>query len=241
MHVALTPDQIRLREELRRLLRGPGHAGGPCGPRGRVRPVRSGEFGDADVYKRVIRQLGSDGWLGIGWPEEYGGQARSMVEQLIFTDAAAIAGVPIPYLTLNTVGPTIMRYGTDEQKAYFLPQDPGRRPALLDRLLRARLGHRPRVAEDPRRARRRRVGHQRPEDVDLASSSTPTRSGSPAAPTPTCRATRDSRSSWCRPTPTASPTRRSTPSPVSAPARPTTRTCGCRRPTWSASSTAAGR
>ena len=33
-----------------------------------------------------------------------------MVDQLIFSDAAAVAGVPIPYLTLNTVGPTIMRY-----------------------------------------------------------------------------------------------------------------------------------
>ena len=82
----------------------------------------TGEFGEASVYKDVIRQVGTDGWLGIGWPEEYGGQARSMVEQLIFTDAAAVAGVPIPYLTLNTVGPTIMRYGTDEQKEFFLPK-----------------------------------------------------------------------------------------------------------------------
>ena len=45
-----------------------------------------------------------------------------MIEQLIFTDVAAVAGVPIPYLTLNTVGPTIMRYGTKEQKDYFLPK-----------------------------------------------------------------------------------------------------------------------
>ena len=45
-----------------------------------------------------------------------------MVDQLIFTDVAADFGVPIPYLTLNTVGPTIMRYGTDEQKDYFLPR-----------------------------------------------------------------------------------------------------------------------
>ena len=81
-----------------------------------------GEFGDASVYKSVIRQIGHDGWLGIGWPEEYGGQDRSMMEQLIFTDEAAIAGVPIPYLTLNTVGPTIMRFGTDAQKKELLPK-----------------------------------------------------------------------------------------------------------------------
>ncbi len=80
-----------------------------------------GEFGDTTVYKNVIRQIGQDGWLGIGWPEEYGGQNRSMIEQLIFTDEAAIAGVPIPYLTLNTVGPTIMRFGTDAQKEEILP------------------------------------------------------------------------------------------------------------------------
>jgi len=58
----------------------------------------------------------------MGWPEEYGGRNRSMVDQLIFTDVAAAAGVPVPHLTLNTIGPTIMRYGTDEQKDYFLPR-----------------------------------------------------------------------------------------------------------------------
>jgi 3-oxocholest-4-en-26-oyl-CoA dehydrogenase alpha subunit len=117
MHVALTPDQERLRAELRE------YFADLVTPEVRAGlAAASGEFGDARVYKDVIRRLGADGWLGIGWPEEYGGQARSMVEQLIFTDAAAVAGVPIPYLTLNTVGPTIMRYGTDEQKDYFLPR-----------------------------------------------------------------------------------------------------------------------
>jgi 3-oxocholest-4-en-26-oyl-CoA dehydrogenase alpha subunit len=117
MHVALTPEQERLREELRE------YFAGLVTPEVRAGlAAASGEFGEAGVYKDVIRKLGADGWLGIGWPKEYGGQARSMVEQLIFTDAAAVAGVPIPYLTLNTVGPTIMRYGTDEQKEYFLPR-----------------------------------------------------------------------------------------------------------------------
>src|SRR4051812_35431908 len=117
MHIALTPDQERLREELREYFAAlvtPEVKAGLA--------AATGEFGDDAVYKAVIRQLGTDGWLGIGWPREYGGQARSMVDQLIFTDAAAVAGVPIPYLTLNTVGPTIMRYGTDEQKDHFLPK-----------------------------------------------------------------------------------------------------------------------
>jgi alkylation response protein AidB-like acyl-CoA dehydrogenase len=45
-----------------------------------------------------------------------------MLDQLIFTDEAAIARVPVPFLTINTVGPTIMRYGTPEQKAFYLPR-----------------------------------------------------------------------------------------------------------------------
>ncbi len=117
MRVALDPEHLALRAELQEYfddLVTPERKAGLASA--------TGEFGDAGVYKEVIRQVGADGWLGIGWPKEYGGQARSMIEQLIFTDAAAVAGVPIPYLTLNTVGPTIMRYATDEQKEYFLPK-----------------------------------------------------------------------------------------------------------------------
>lgn len=120
MHVALTPAQEQLRSELT------AYFTQLVTPERRAALARaSGEFGgeeDKAVYLETIRQIGSDGWLGIGWPKEFGGQDRSMVEQLIFTDVAAVAGVPIPYLTLNTVGPTIMRFGTEEQKAYFLPK-----------------------------------------------------------------------------------------------------------------------
>src|SRR3712207_4571532 len=81
-----------------------------------------GEYGGGDLYKRLVRQMGQDGWLGIGWPTEYGGQNRSMVEQLIFTDEASVAGAPVPFLTINTVGPTLMSWGTEEQKREFLPK-----------------------------------------------------------------------------------------------------------------------
>ena len=127
MHIALTPEQDALRAELReyfaalvtperRVALGGATSAFECSEAG-----GDGEFGDAAVYKEVIREIGHDGWLGIGWPEEWGGQNRSMMDQLIFTDEAAIAGVPIPYLTLNTVGPTIMRFGTDAQKKEMLP------------------------------------------------------------------------------------------------------------------------
>src|SRR6266545_1078348 len=121
MYVALTPEQERLRSEIRSyfddLITPERRAALAAGF-----STDGGEFGDPTLYKDVIRQLGADGWLGMGWPEEYGGRNRSMVDQLIFTDVAAAAGVPVPHLTLNTIGPTIMRYGTDEQKDYFLPR-----------------------------------------------------------------------------------------------------------------------
>ncbi|HEX5769673.1 MAG TPA: acyl-CoA dehydrogenase family protein, partial [Nocardioidaceae bacterium] len=116
MRVALTDEHERLRARLR------AYFAELVTPERRAALAEStGEFGGGGVYEEVVRQMGRDGWLGIGWPEEYGGQDRSMVEQLIFSDEAAIAGVPVPHLTLNTVGPTIMRFGTDEQKQKFLP------------------------------------------------------------------------------------------------------------------------
>ncbi len=72
--------------------------------------------------RRVVKQMATDGWLGIGWPVEYGGQGRSAIEQFIFFDESMRAGAPVPMLTINTVGPTIMDFGTDEQKAFFLPK-----------------------------------------------------------------------------------------------------------------------
>jgi hypothetical protein len=66
--------------------------------------------------------MGADGLLGIGWPTEYGGQGRPATDQFIFFDEVQRASAPFPFVTVNTVGPTIMRYGTDEQKAYYLPR-----------------------------------------------------------------------------------------------------------------------
>jgi alkylation response protein AidB-like acyl-CoA dehydrogenase len=73
------------------------------------------------AYRDVIRQMGADGWLGVGWPAEYGGQGRTAIEQQIWFEEARTAGAPLPFVTLNTVGPTLMEKGTEEQKQRFLP------------------------------------------------------------------------------------------------------------------------
>jgi alkylation response protein AidB-like acyl-CoA dehydrogenase len=74
------------------------------------------------LARAALAKMGRDGWLGIGWPREFGGQGRSAIEQFIFFDEVQRAGFPIPLLTLNTVGPTLMQHGTDAQRREFLPR-----------------------------------------------------------------------------------------------------------------------
>jgi alkylation response protein AidB-like acyl-CoA dehydrogenase len=117
VHLAYTPEQERLRQELRE------YFAGLMTPEIRESlTAADGDYGDGEAYRQVVRQLGRDGWLALSWPAEYGGRGGSMLDQLIFTDEAAVAGVPVPFLTINTVGPTIMRYGTAEQKERYLPR-----------------------------------------------------------------------------------------------------------------------
>jgi len=74
------------------------------------------------VYRDVVRRMGRDGWLGLGWPAEYGGRGLGQVEQQIFVTEAALADVPLPAVTLQTVGPTLMEHGSQEQRDFFLPR-----------------------------------------------------------------------------------------------------------------------
>ncbi|GAA3701316.1 acyl-CoA dehydrogenase family protein [Gordonia hankookensis] len=117
MRIAYTDQQTDLRRELRSYF-----AALMTDERRAALTGGEGELGEGDAYRDVVAQMGSDGWLALGWPTEFGGQNRSMMDQLIFTDEAAIAGAPVPFLTINSVAPTIMHYGTDEQKAFFLPK-----------------------------------------------------------------------------------------------------------------------
>ena len=80
--------------------------------------LRGSEGGDQ--FRKIVKQMGEDGWLAVGWPKEYGGQGYGPTEQLIFFEEANIAGAPLPFVTISTVGPALMSYGTDLQKEKFL-------------------------------------------------------------------------------------------------------------------------
>ena len=120
MRIAYTDEQEALRDELNayyeRLLTD------------EIREQLTVEHGVGPVTRQVVKQMAADGWLGIGWPEEYGGQGRGQIEQFIFFDESMRSGAPVPMLTINTVGPTIMANGTEEQKELLPPEDPRRRP-----------------------------------------------------------------------------------------------------------------
>ena len=87
-----------------------------------IRQALHEEMGCGPVHRQVIRQMGADGWLGIGWPTEYGGQGRSQIEQYIFFDESMRSGAPVPMLTINTVGPTLYKNASEEIRAEFLPR-----------------------------------------------------------------------------------------------------------------------
>jgi hypothetical protein len=111
--IDLTDGQRALRDELR------AYFGGLLTPRER-KVLLTERHGP--VYREVIRRMGRDGWLGVGWPEQYGGGGFGQIEQQIFVNEAARADIPLPSVTLQTVGPTLQVHGTREQKDFFLPK-----------------------------------------------------------------------------------------------------------------------
>ncbi|ABV87462.1 acyl-CoA dehydrogenase family protein [Shewanella pealeana] len=112
MYIDLTPEQHQLRLKIRdyftKLMT----------PELKAK-LRGKEGGDD--YRAVIEQIGKDGWLAVGWPKEFGGQGYQATEQLIFFEEANIAGAPLPFVTISTVGPALMEHGTEYQKQKFLP------------------------------------------------------------------------------------------------------------------------
>jgi alkylation response protein AidB-like acyl-CoA dehydrogenase len=114
VYLDLSDDQKALQKELRE------YFANLVTPEQRVEQDEEEEMGAA--WRACVRQMGTDGWLGIGWPKEFGGRGRGAIDQLIFYEEANRAGAPVPLVTINTVGPTIAQYGTDEQKAFFVPR-----------------------------------------------------------------------------------------------------------------------
>src|SRR5262249_43369445 len=82
----------------------------------------AGNEGDGPLARAFHRRLFEQGWWGVGWPKEFGGMGKAAVEQYIFIDEMQMAGAPAMNLSITSVAPTILREGTDAQKATWLPR-----------------------------------------------------------------------------------------------------------------------
>ena len=115
MDFRFTPEQEQFREEIREFLAqhlsdelraeiaSSGHTPGPLG-------------------KQFLRLLGEHGWLGVGWPREYGGQGRSMIEQTIFYHELDLQDVHYGNLTITSLAMTLIKLASEEQKQEYLPR-----------------------------------------------------------------------------------------------------------------------
>ncbi len=118
-NLELTEDQRSLKAELRAWFAGlAAEFGHPDDPGA----VEGAWDRHGPSYQKLIRRMGADGWMGVGWPKEYGGHGLGEIEQTIFANEAQYHDVHLPAVTLQTVGPTLIRYGTEKQKDLFLPR-----------------------------------------------------------------------------------------------------------------------
>jgi 3-oxocholest-4-en-26-oyl-CoA dehydrogenase alpha subunit len=113
MDFDFTPEQEQLRKDYRERLESV------------MTPARRAAVGNlaegGPAVSEARRALGDAGLLGVAWPVEYGGGGLTALEEYIFSEEARRVNAPLPMITLNTVGPTLIRYGTEEQKDRFLP------------------------------------------------------------------------------------------------------------------------
>jgi alkylation response protein AidB-like acyl-CoA dehydrogenase len=115
MEYRFSPEEEAFRHEVRAFLRRelpPGYIG----------PATLGDEEDAALHRRMQRLLAQRGWLTIGWPREYGGQGASPILQTIFTEEVAYHRSPgVDTAGVKMLGPTLMLWGSEEQKRAFLP------------------------------------------------------------------------------------------------------------------------
>ena len=161
MDLRFTPDEIEFRNEVREFFR-------TALPEDIRRKAALGQRLSREELVRWQRILNKKGWATPAWAPEWGGTGWSPVKQYIFKEELHMAPAPEPLsFNVNMIGPTLIAFGTEEQKRHFLPRIAQHRLLVLPGLFRAGRRLRPGRAAHDRRARRRSLRHQRPEALDL--------------------------------------------------------------------------
>ena len=113
MRVAYTASQQQLRRELRAYLAV------------LMTPAMRAATADLEsgpAWRELIRRMGRDGWLTPGWPVEYGGRGLDPLAQKIVLEELWLAAAPFPFVTVNTIGPALIRRGSAQQRRELLPR-----------------------------------------------------------------------------------------------------------------------
>lgn len=115
MDFRFTPEQEHFRQEIRRFL--------DAQVTEELRhEIATSAHTPGPLAKDFLRLLGAQGWLGIGWPKEYGGQGKTMIEQMIFYDELDLRDIHYGGLTITSLAMTLMKLASEDQKRAYLPQ-----------------------------------------------------------------------------------------------------------------------
>ena len=116
MNLDLTPEQSAFRDEVRAFIR-------ELLPQDIRERLRLGYLPRKQDTVRWQRILAERGWAAPHWPRAYGGAELGQVERIILLDELQRAPAPVPQVfNINMLGPVLMKFGTDRQKAWFLPR-----------------------------------------------------------------------------------------------------------------------
>ena len=115
MDLAFTPEELAFRDEIRSWVN-------QNLPADISTKVLQAQRLTRDDMQRWAKILGKQGWLGYGWPKQFGGPGWTAVQKHLFEEECAMAGAPriVPFGPVM-VAPVIMAYGTPEQQKRFLP------------------------------------------------------------------------------------------------------------------------
>jgi len=118
MHLDMTTDDLDFRDEVRAFLDDK-----LSEEMREATRLTSGVFAEFEIGQRWHKALYERGWIAPGWPEEHGGTGWNAMQRYIYDTEANLAGAPRLFsMGLRMVGPVIMKFGNDEQKAHYLPR-----------------------------------------------------------------------------------------------------------------------
>ena len=111
MKIELTKNQQKLKDELKEYF-------AALLNKELLREMSEPQFfeGGGPEFKKALKIMGQDGWIGLSWPKEFGGKEFTPIEQYIFVEEIMRTGFPFPFLTTESVGPMIAQYGSDWAK-----------------------------------------------------------------------------------------------------------------------------